>query len=53
MHILRYTCVRCGIVTRVELAQSFCVCACRSAYEVVDETDETEAVVIIDPIDTP
>lgn len=51
MHIFRYTCVRCGIVTRVELAQSYCACACRAAYEVVDETDETQTVVVIDPIE--
>lgn len=53
MHILRYTCMHCGIVTRVEIAQSYCVCACRAGYEMVDETDETETVVIIDSIDPP
>ena len=49
MHILRYTCVQCGIVTRMEQGQSYCACACNAAYEMVDERDEVEIVVIITP----
>lgn len=49
MHILRYTRTHCGIITRVELGQSYCVCACHVAYEVVDEQDDTQSIVVVEP----
>ena len=50
MTILRYTCTDCGIVTRVEQGQSYCACACRGGFEMVNESDESQTVVIIEPV---
>lgn len=52
MPIVRYTCVHCGIVTRVEQWQSYCVRACRGSYEMVDESAEVEIIILIDPVDS-
>lgn len=47
MAILRYTCTQCGIITRVEEGDDFRACACRAAYDIVNE--ETEAAAAANP----
>ena len=38
MSILRYTCTKCGLVTRVEEGQDYRACMCHAPYDLVDES---------------
>jgi rubredoxin len=35
--ILRYTCTKCGIVTRAEEGESHASCACLAPFDVVED----------------
>lgn len=40
--VLRYTCLQCGLVTRVQGDQNHKACACEAPFDVVDEDLEPD-----------